>query len=129
VLGSARSLNKNLVVLSGDTHNAWANDLKDRTGNQVGVEFATSSVTSPGFEEYLPNENPAVLAASLTQLIAPLEYCDTSRRGYMVLTATAAECRADWVFVSTIKSRSYSASVDKSLRVLPGETGRKIVAV
>jgi alkaline phosphatase D len=129
VLGSARSLNKNLVVLSGDTHNAWANDLKDRAGNQVGVEFATSSVTSPGFEEYLPNENPAVLAASLTQLIAPLEYCDTSRRGYMLLTATASECRADWVFVSTISNRSYSASLDKSLRVLPGETGRKIVAV
>ena len=130
VLGTARSLNKNLVVLSGDTHNAWANELADMEGNAVGVEFATSSVSSPGFEEYLPKENPAMLAGALQQLISPLKYCDTSRRGYMVVTATATECRADWVYVSTITSRSYTASTDKSLKVFAGADGRgRIVAV
>jgi alkaline phosphatase D len=129
VLGAARALDKNLVVLSGDTHNAWANDLLDLAGNPVGVEFATSSVTSPGFEEYLPNENPATLAASLTALIGPLRYCDTARRGYMLLTATAAECRADWVFVDTITSRSYTAASDRALRVLPEAANRRIVEV
>ena len=129
VLGTARSLGKNLVVLSGDTHNAWANELADMNGNAVGVEFATSSVSSPGFEEYLPKENPAVLAGALQQLISPLKYCDTSRRGYMLLTATATECRADWVYVNTITSRSYTASTDKSLKVLAGASGRgRIVA-
>ncbi len=129
VLGTARSLGKNLVVLSGDTHNAWANELADMGGNAVGVEFATSSVSSPGFEEYLPKENPAMLAGALQQLIAPLKYCDTSRRGYMLLTATATECRADWVYVSTITSRTYTASTDKSLKVLAGVSGRgRIVA-
>ena len=129
VLATSRSLGKNLVVLSGDTHNAWANELRDMSGNAVGVEFATSSVTSPGFEEYLPNENPATLAGALQQLIAPLKYCDTSRRGYMVLTATATECRADWVYVSTITSRNYTASTDKSLKVLAGAAGTgRIVA-
>jgi len=130
VLGTARSLNKNLVVLSGDTHNAWANELADMAGNAVGVEFATSSVSSPGFEEYLPKENPAMLAGALQQLISPLKYCDTSRRGYMVVTATATECRADWVYVSTITSRSYTASTDKSLKVFAGADRRgRIVAV
>ncbi|EJE53235.1 phosphodiesterase/alkaline phosphatase D [Acidovorax sp. CF316] len=124
VLGMARGLNKNLVVLSGDTHNAWANELADMGGNAVGVEFATSSVTSPGFEEYLPKENPAVLAGALQQLIQPLKYCDTSRRGYMLLTATATECRADWVYVNTITSRGYTASTGKSLKVLAGAAGR-----
>jgi alkaline phosphatase D len=129
VLGAARSLGKNLVVLSGDTHNAWANELADMNGNAAGVEFATSSVSSPGFEEYLPNENPAQLAGALQQLITPLKYCDTSRRGYMVVTATATECRADWVYVSTITSRNYTVSTDKSLKVLAGVSGRgRIVA-
>lgn len=127
VLATSRSLGKNLVVLSGDTHNAWANELQDRNGNAVGVEFATSSVTSPGFEEYLPNENPAMLAGALQQMIAPLKYCDTARRGYLVLTATASECRADWVYVSTITSRSYTASTDKSLKVVAG-AGRIVAA-
>ncbi|MCV2419758.1 alkaline phosphatase D family protein [Paucibacter sp. DJ2R-2] len=129
VLATARQLNKNLVVLAGDTHNAWASDLQDMAGNQVGVEFATSSVTSPGFEVYLPKENPAQLAGALTQLIGPLEYADTSRRGFMVLTVTAQECRSDWVYVSTITSREYTASVGKSLKVLPGQGQRKLTAV
>ncbi|MBC7727669.1 MAG: alkaline phosphatase, partial [Microbacteriaceae bacterium] len=73
------------------------------------------------------SENPATLAASLTQLIGPLEYCDTSRRGYMVLTATATECRAEWTYVNTITSRSYTAVTDKALKVLPGVANRKIV--
>lgn len=124
VLGMARAMNKNLVVLSGDTHNAWANELKDMNGNAVGVEFATSSVSSPGFEEYLPNENPAVLAGAFQQLVEPLKYCDTSRRGYMVVTATAAECRAQWVYVSTIASRQYTATAETTLTVKAGAPGK-----
>jgi len=127
VLGTAASLNKNLVVLSGDTHNAWASDLQLLNGTPVGVEFATSSVSSPGFEEYLPNENPAFLAAALTQLIGPLQYCDTSRRGFLLVTATPAACRADWVYVSSVLQRSYSASVGASMQVLAGQ--KRLVAV
>ena len=39
---------KNLVVLAGDTHNAWASDLLDASGRQMGVEFATPGVTATG---------------------------------------------------------------------------------
>lgn len=129
LLGTVRQLDKNLVVLAGDTHNAWANDLLDLSGNQIGVEFATSSVSSPGFEEILPNENPQQLAGALTQLIGPLVYAETARRGYLTVTATATECRCDWVFVSTILSRDYTASVAQSLRTLPGAGQRKLVSV
>ncbi|PXW92355.1 alkaline phosphatase D [Sphaerotilus hippei] len=129
VLATARALDKNLVVLAGDTHNAWASDLKDLSGHPVGVEFATSSVSSPGFEAVLPAEAPAALAAGLTELIGPLQYCDTSRRGYLLLTATASECRADWVYVSTVASHVYTAVTGQALRVLPGAAHRSIVAV
>jgi alkaline phosphatase D len=50
ILNTAKSLNKNLVVLSGDSHNGWFTSLTTLAGVKVGVEFATSSVTSPGFE-------------------------------------------------------------------------------
>ncbi|WP_374661796.1 alkaline phosphatase [Inhella sp.] len=126
VLGTAAALNKNLVVLAGDTHNAWASDLRLLNGTPVGVEFATSSVSSPGFEEYLPNENPAFLAGSLAQLIDPLVWCDTSQRGFLELTVTPAACRADFVFTSSVFERSYTASTGRSLQVLAG--GRRIVS-
>ncbi|AOF81516.1 phoD-like phosphatase family protein [Methyloversatilis sp. RAC08] len=127
LLGTARALDKNLVVLAGDTHNAWASDLTDFAGNRVGVEFATSSVTSPGFEEYFPAENPLAVAAGLTQIIGPLQYADTARRGFMLVTATAQSCRAEWRYVSTVKSRTYTVANGPALRMLPGAANRKLV--
>lgn len=140
VLGMARQLNKNLVVLAGDTHNAWASDLRDKDGAAIGVEFAASSVTSPGFEEYLGDGvPPAQLAALLTGLAnlstlpagnkwaGSLKYADTSLRGYMVLTVTPERIRADWQYVDTVHARAYRASLGKSLATLPGAGNRKLV--
>ena len=129
VLGTALALDKNLVVLSGDTHNAWANDLQDMNGMQVGVEFATSSVSSPGLEEYLPGEDPLALAAGVQQIIPTLKYANTYQRGYMVLSVTAQEARADWYVVDTVKSREYSVKLDRSLKTLPGAGNRSLLEV
>ena len=129
VLGMSRALDKNLVVLAGDTHNAWASDLQDYQGRTAGVEYAVSSVSSPGFEAYFPNENPALVAAGLEAIIGPLKYANTGDRGYMVITATAGECRADWHYVSTVKAAEYTLLPGKSLRTLPGAANRKLVAV
>jgi alkaline phosphatase D len=127
VLATARALNKNLVVLSGDTHNAWASDLADIRGNAVGVELGGPGVTSPGFEAFFPDENPAAVAAGLEQIIGPLVYAETEHRGYMIVTATAAECNCAWRFVDTVQSRRYSATTAKTLRTLPGAGNRKLV--
>ncbi len=127
LLGTARALDRNLVVLAGDTHNAWASDLADYAGRQVGVEFATPGVTSPGLEEYFPSENPLAVAAGLTQIIGPLQYADTARRGFMVVTVTEDACRCDWRFVSTVKSRSYVLQNGPALKVLPGAGNRKLM--
>ena len=129
VLAMARGLNKNLVVLAGDTHNAWASDLEDYQGNAVGVEFAVASVSSPGLEEYFPTENPLAVAAGLEAIIGPLKYANTGDRGYMVVTATPGDCRCDWHHVSTVKAEEYTMLAGKSLRTLPGVANRRLVAV
>lgn len=127
VFGMARALDKNLVVLAGDTHNAWANDLADLGGKAVGVEFAVSSVTSPGLEDFFPSENPVQVASGLEQLIGPLYYAETKNRGFMIVTATAAETRAEWRYVSTVKAKTYTMLPAKILKTLPGAANRKIV--
>jgi alkaline phosphatase D len=129
LLATARTLDKNLVVLSGDTHNAWASDLVDLAGHAVGVEFAAPSVSSPGFEEYFPNENPLAVAAGLAQLIGPLKYANTHQRGFMVLTARHDECRAEWRYVDTVKQPAYSAVAGATLRTLPGAGNRRLIGV
>ncbi len=127
VFGVAKALNKNLIALAGDTHNTWASDLQDMNGAAVGVEFGVTSVTSPGFEEIFPKEDPAKVAGGLEQIIGPLVYAETKNRGYMVVTATPTEASAEWRYVSTVKSKTYIPVAGKTLKVLPGAANRKLI--
>ncbi|AVR94387.1 alkaline phosphatase D family protein [Pseudoduganella armeniaca] len=127
VLNMAKAMNKNLVVLAGDTHNAWASDLTDLNGNAVGVEFGVPSVSSPGFESYFPTVDPTLVAAGMEQLIGPLVYAETASRGFTVVTVTPTETRAEYRYVSTIKSKTYTATTGKVLRTLPGAANRKLI--
>lgn len=133
VLGTAKQLNKNLVVLAGDTHNAWANNLKDFNGDQIGVEFATSSVSSPGLEEYLQLQADQVAGAEqgIGLLADDLDYLNLNQRGYMMVTFTTDEARADWYFVDTIKARDYAIDTTRSAsrRVRPGMGNRRLESV
>jgi alkaline phosphatase D len=44
-------------------------------------------------------------------------YADTIRRGYLLMTITAAEVKGEYVFVSTVKSTTYTASVGRTITV------------
>jgi alkaline phosphatase D len=130
IFGLARALDKNLVVLAGDTHNAWANNLKTLAGEPVGVEFATAGVTSPGLESYLGLPAAAIPQAeqAITLLVDELQYLNASQRGYLVVTFTEVQARADWRFVSTVKARDYviDDARSKALITLPGKVNRVI---
>lgn len=112
ILGTAKSKNLNLVVIAGDTHNAWANELKDVQGDTVGVEFATSSVSSPGLEYYLnlPAEQIPATEAAIVELVPDLKYANLKDRGFMTLTFTADEVRSDWHYVDTILSKDFQVA-------------------
>lgn len=112
ILGTAKSKNLNLVVIAGDTHNAWANELKDVNGDTVGVEFATSSVSSPGLEYYLnlPAEQIPATEAAIVELVPDLKYANLKDRGFMALTFTADEVRSDWHYVDTILSKDFQVA-------------------
>ncbi|MFT4941386.1 MAG: alkaline phosphatase D [Paraglaciecola sp.] len=109
-----KSQNKRLVVVAGDTHNAWHSVLKDNSGNEIGVEFGTPGITSPGMERYLKltDDNAQIVAENLSTLIAELEYCNLHQRGYMVVTVTPQQTSAEWRFVDNILSEDYRV-VDK----------------
>lgn len=105
VLAAAQQANANLVVLAGDSHNAWAFDLPNME-RPAGVEFAGQSVTSPGYEAYLRGTDPATVARTLMQSSPDLRWADTSRRGYMQVTLSAARADCEWRFTQDIRQRS-----------------------
>lgn len=88
----------NALVLSGDSHNAWANNLPGgKDGRPAAVEIATSSVSSTGFEKTFSGGAPGAREAAMLAANEELAWCDVTRRGYATakLTRTAAE--AEWI--------------------------------
>jgi alkaline phosphatase D len=107
------------IVIAGDSHNAWAfNHSLD--GKPVAAEFGVQSVTSPGYESALAAD-PAVIRAALLQSSAGMQWCDTSRRGYLTLSFSPAETRCDWVFMDTIKTASMATSAPQAAVVKRGK--------
>jgi alkaline phosphatase D len=115
VLDIFNSASKNLVVLAGDTHNAWASNLSNANDVIVGVEFATSSVTSPGLEYYLGIDDDAVTSTEegLVSLVEGLKYVNATDRGFLTVTFTQESVQSEWHFVDTILSTEYSALGDR----------------
>jgi alkaline phosphatase D len=117
IFGTAKALNKNLVTLAGDTHNGWSSQLKDISGSVVGVEFATSSVSSPGLEQYvgLPNvEASSQFEQALTLLIDDLVYANTFDRGFLAVTFTVDSATAEWTYVSAYDSTTYAVNTQRT---------------
>ena len=115
ILATAKSAGANLVVIAGDTHNAWANEISDSHGDIVGVEFATSSVSSPGLEYYLGIEadQQTVTEAGIVDLVDGLKYTNLRDRGFMLLTFDKTQVRSDWHYVDTLMSAEFSEATDK----------------
>ena len=119
ILSVALQQAQNLVVLSGDTHNAWSSNLTTANGSSAGVEFAGSSVTSPGLEDFLslPYESALALEQALTLLVDDLQYTNLYERGLMVVTFTPEEALSEWLYVDTIESENYTILEPRSVKL------------
>lgn len=106
----------NVVVLTGDIHSSWANDLPTSSYNSgtgagsAGVEFVTPSVTSPGVD--------LGVGASLIQLSNDhIKYVDLSLHGFILLDVNQTRVQSDWYYVNTIDNSSGGYSYGESYYV------------
>jgi alkaline phosphatase D len=104
LLKSAQRADADLVMLSGDSHNAWAYSLAE-DGQPAGVEFAGHSVTSPGIEAQM-GVDPKDVARAFVKTNSELAWADTSHRGYTMIDITPQRVTGEWLFLQTTKSRS-----------------------
>lgn len=120
VYESLASLNKKVIVLAGDTHNAWASYLYSQKGQYVGVELATSSVSSPGLEKYLsiPMAQLQQFEFAFTTLIDELAYCNLNQRGYLLVTLDQAQVQSNWIFVDSIKNAEYKVDTSRQYQLV-----------
>lgn len=111
----------NAVVLSGDLHTSIAGNLVPMGGPApVAVEFMAPSVTSPGFQDYLPEVRPGAVRDATLALNQDLAYMETERRGWLRMQFSRDECVGEWHLLDGVRSRDYVVGIDKRLRVAAG---------
>lgn len=101
------------VVLSGDSHAFWVNQLANKAGETVAVELGTSSISSPSNGDSLPG---FPLGEALAARNEEVLLCDQSAKGFILMTLGRTETRAD-LHAVTIAAKPYSHSVVRSYRI------------
>jgi alkaline phosphatase D len=142
ILQTVKTQGKRLVTLSGDSHNAWFAQLTTLAGDKVGVEFAGTSVSSSGFEgaglgalassidgsALVPQLGNAAIGAGLG-LVDDVSYCDTTRRGYLVMTVTPAQVKGEYVYVSSVKEPTYTTTLGRTITVAATAGGTAVPVI
>lgn len=112
----------NVVVLTGDIHTSWANDVPIPGANynpQTGdgsafVEFVVSGITSGG-------ANIPVTPSIIQTINTHMKYIDLDKRGYLLLTITPDKVDSKWMHVSGIDQPTYTPIEGEHWMVLDGE--------
>jgi alkaline phosphatase D len=116
------TINKPVIVLSGDSHNAWFNALYKTAGdlsNIVGYEFGVPSVSSIGLEAEMPSSDPSEISM-LFQMVSPsVKYLQSSKRGFVAMEfdSTTKTAKGEYYFVDSVQAEQYVLAKEKSVTV------------
>ena len=104
----------NLVVLTGDIHTSWANELTDNPWNPagynpatgqgvLGVEFVAPAVSSPG----ILNPVEAAQTAAFVRSVSPhMKFAELNKRGYVLLDLDRERIQGEFWHVATVDAPS-----------------------
>lgn len=111
----------NPVVLTGDIHSGWVNDLRvddrDEKAAIVATEFVGTSISSDG-----DGRDAAAEFAELQPHNPGLRFLDR-HRGFIACTVTKQEWRSDYVIVDRVTVPDAKASTVASFTVAAGKPG------
>jgi alkaline phosphatase D len=108
------------IVLAGDSHAYWVNELKDASGARRAAEFGTSAISSPSpGDAVAPLPLGPLLSANNDEVV----FCDQSAKGYLLLTLTPERAEAKLQSVSTILAKPFETRTVATFIVTRHETG------
>ena len=96
-------------MLTGDTHDFFANELFDATGQRVGVEIGATGISSPG--EFRDAGFPPELVARIDQIfmdgIDEVRWTESAHNGYVRVVLTHAAADVTFVGVAPVLVPEY----------------------
>ncbi len=117
LLQSIRAAGGNTLVVTGDTHTAWANEIDDAQG-RVAVEFGATSITSPSDASFF-SPFGVDFAGGVRARNPHIKYVETDHHGFILLTLTKEQATAEYFGVSTITSKDYAVQRLAAFTVAP----------
>ncbi len=111
---------ENIIVLTGDIHTSWVNDIPHSNYNagnctgSAGVEFVTTSVTSPGAPIGVPN---FVIQSSNPHN----QYFELTKRGYGILDVNKQRTQFDFYYLDDILDPNTNQYFGEAYLVNDGE--------
>ena len=99
---------QDIVVLTGDAHEFWMNDLTSEAGEKIGVECVTTSVSSKTLTAYL-GDGTADYSLLLTQSNKDARYYNALHNGYIDFSLTQTKGTVRMMALSTVKAQDYEA--------------------
>ncbi len=97
-----------LLVITGDAHEFWVNDLTSEAGEKVGLELVTTSISSKTMVAYLDGAT-ADYNLLLTQSNPDALYYNALHNGYMDLTLSQTKGHVKMIGVDTVIKTDYEA--------------------
>ncbi len=118
LFAAARDANANMLVLTGDTHNFWANTVRADDGARMGAEFGATSVTSASAFEGLraPGLHAGRLVENANRDVLMHEPYD---KGYLVATLSRSEAIVECMRMDDITAPDSGGSVAYRFRATP----------
>lgn len=106
-----------LLVLTGDSHSFWFNQLFTESGDAMGHEFGTAGVTSPGDFEAFGQINARKMDTLLAKHNKEINWTDGLHRGFVKVSLTADNATVQYMTVSNIKTEQYQLSELKRVEI------------
>ena len=98
---------EDLLVVTGDSHAFWQNQLFDQQGRSAGLELGTTGITSPSAFISLGDEAAATMDQLIAEASPEILWTEGLTHGYVRLTLTPDQASVDYVGVNTVTGREY----------------------
>ncbi len=117
-----RQARANAVLVSGDSHAFWANELYDAEtgGRRVAVEFGAGALSAPASGAGLPG---VPLGEAFAKHNREVLFNDQQANGFVRLTLSRTQALGELIAVSTVAEKAFKTKVLAAYRATPGPAG------